>query len=92
MEFVWIFYTETEDVGVRFYGVVNAHIASEMIKTQSSYFCISKNKEKQQQKRGIKKNNNNNRPPGVDLGTLERQMCSIPLSYVNITAVPNEKK
>ena len=31
-------FTETEVVEERFYGMVNAHIASEMIQTQSDYF------------------------------------------------------
>ena len=34
-------FTETEVVEVRFYGMVNEHIASEMIQTQNSYFFVS---------------------------------------------------
>ena len=30
-DFVWIFNTGTEAIEVRFYGMVNAHITSEMI-------------------------------------------------------------
>ena len=30
--------------------------------------------------------------PGVDRGTLERQRCAVPLSYVNIGVQHSEKK
>ena len=42
--------TETEVVEVRFYGMVNEHIASEMIQTQNIYFFVSLKTTKKERK------------------------------------------
>ena len=80
-------FTETKVVKVRIYRIVNVHIASE-ISAQSNFFCIAKNKGKKKEKREKKRKKEKlkfSATPGVDRGTLERQRCSVPLSYVNIT-------
>ena len=71
-------FTETEVVEVWFYGRVNAHMASEMIKTQSIIFCIAKINKK---KKGKKKKKLKDQPtPGVDHVSLE-QYCAMSTSY-----------
>ena len=81
------FYRKAEDVEVRFYGMVNAHIASE--KHRAINFFISKIKERKKKKKEIKKNQPT---PGVDHGTLERQRCAVPLGYVNIRCRTQKNK
>ena len=47
-------FTEAEVTEVRFYGMVNEHIASKMIQTQSIYFFVSLKTTKKERKKETK--------------------------------------
>ena len=55
------FYRKAEDVEVRFYGMVNAHIASKMIKNTEQLVFVSLKIKKERKKERKKRKNNKKR-------------------------------
>ena len=79
-EFVWILQKSGRRWStVLWYGKC-AYSERSDISTEQLIFVSLKKKEKKKKK----EMKNNQSAPGVDRGTLERQRCVVPLSYVNI--------
>ena len=79
-------YRKAEDVEVRFYDMVNAHIARGRYKHRAINFCVSKIKEKRKKKEIKKKNSLH--PESIAVHLAEE---AVPLRYVNIRCRTRKK-